>query len=133
MGSSFRFCSGVSLAIHMGVASFLVARPVQRPPVRPAKSTPTLAGDSFEVAAQDESVVTPATPPQAEGTASMQSRKHNPRSSRSPGAEKGATDSSRTEDPPRLFGAEGDRAAVDLATAFTRQFPQAASTDPVWI
>jgi hypothetical protein len=26
----------------------------------------------------------------------------------------------------------GDRAAVDLATAFTRGFPQAASADPAW-
>jgi hypothetical protein len=31
-----------------------------------------------------------------------------------------------------LFGAVGERAAVDLATAFTRGFPQAASADPVW-
>jgi hypothetical protein len=31
------------------------------------------------------------------------------------------------------FGALGDRAAVDLATAFTRGFPQAASADPAWI
>ncbi len=31
-----------------------------------------------------------------------------------------------------IFGAEGDRSAVDLATAFTRGFPQAASTDPAW-
>ena len=31
-----------------------------------------------------------------------------------------------------LFGAVGDRSAADLATAFTRGFPQAASTDPQW-
>jgi hypothetical protein len=31
-----------------------------------------------------------------------------------------------------LFGAVGDRAAVDLAAAFTRGFPQAASADPLW-
>ena len=31
-----------------------------------------------------------------------------------------------------LFGAVGERGAVDLATAFTRQFPQAASADSVW-
>jgi hypothetical protein len=31
-----------------------------------------------------------------------------------------------------VFGAIGDRAAVDLATAFTRGFPQAASADPAW-
>jgi len=31
-----------------------------------------------------------------------------------------------------VFGAIGERASVDLATAFTRGFPQAASADPVW-
>ena len=31
-----------------------------------------------------------------------------------------------------LFGAVGDRSAADLAKAFTRDFPQAASGDPVW-
>jgi hypothetical protein len=31
-----------------------------------------------------------------------------------------------------VFGASGDRASVDLATAFTRGFPQAASADPAW-
>jgi len=32
-----------------------------------------------------------------------------------------------------VFGATGERASVDLATAFTRGFPQAASADPVWV
>jgi hypothetical protein len=32
-----------------------------------------------------------------------------------------------------VFGATGDRASIDLATAFTRGFPQAASADPAWI
>lgn len=31
-----------------------------------------------------------------------------------------------------LFGAVGDRSAADLAKAFTRDFPQAASGDPIW-
>jgi hypothetical protein len=33
---------------------------------------------------------------------------------------------------PPLFGAVGVRFATDLATTFTRAFPQAASADPVW-
>lgn len=32
-----------------------------------------------------------------------------------------------------LYGAVGDRGAVDLATAFTRGFPQAASGDGAWL
>ena len=31
-----------------------------------------------------------------------------------------------------MFGALGDRSAADLARAFTRDFPQAASGDAVW-
>lgn len=31
-----------------------------------------------------------------------------------------------------MFGAVGDRSAADLARAFTRDFPQAASGDAVW-
>jgi len=34
--------------------------------------------------------------------------------------------------PPALFGAVGVRYATDLATTFTRAFPQAASADGVW-
>ncbi len=37
-----------------------------------------------------------------------------------------------TPSPPPLFGAVGERGAIDVATAFTRGFPQAASADPVW-
>lgn len=33
---------------------------------------------------------------------------------------------------PALYGAVGERSAADLATAFTRGFPQAASADPIW-
>lgn len=33
---------------------------------------------------------------------------------------------------PAVYGAAGDRSAVDLATAITRGFPQAASGDPSW-
>jgi hypothetical protein len=31
------------------------------------------------------------------------------------------------------FGAVGDRSAIEITTAFTRGFPQAASTDPLWV
>ncbi|HTQ47333.1 MAG TPA: hypothetical protein VMI75_31470 [Polyangiaceae bacterium] len=34
--------------------------------------------------------------------------------------------------PPALFGAVGVRYATDLATTFTRAFPQAASADGIW-
>jgi hypothetical protein len=34
---------------------------------------------------------------------------------------------------PARYGATGDRSAVDLAAAFTRGIPQAASADPIWV
>jgi hypothetical protein len=34
--------------------------------------------------------------------------------------------------PPAQYGAVSERGAVELTTAFTRGFPQAASADPVW-
>jgi hypothetical protein len=34
---------------------------------------------------------------------------------------------------PSIFGAVGVRYAADLATTFTRAFPQAASADPLWM
>jgi hypothetical protein len=44
------------------------------------------------------------------------------------------TDDAPAEPPtPARFGAVGDRAAVDLASAFTRGLPQAASADPLWL
>jgi hypothetical protein len=46
-----------------------------------------------------------------------------------PGKEEGVPGAGAT---PGLYGAVGDRSAVDLASAFTRGFPQAASADPAW-
>ncbi len=37
-----------------------------------------------------------------------------------------------TASSPALYGAVGERSAADLATAFTRGFPQVASADPMW-
>jgi len=39
---------------------------------------------------------------------------------------------SGNDEPERVFGAEGDRSATDLATTFTRAFPQTASADASW-
>ena len=44
----------------------------------------------------------------------------------------GASPEAATGSGPPVYGAAGERGAVDLATAFTRGFPQAASADPAW-
>jgi hypothetical protein len=54
----------------------------------------------------------------------------------SPAAKVLDRDPAKTGDGPSghtaLFGAVGVRSASDLATTFTRAFPQAASADPIW-
>ncbi len=44
----------------------------------------------------------------------------------------GRSERTGNEQPERVFGAEGDRSASDLATSFTRVFPQTASADSSW-
>lgn len=42
------------------------------------------------------------------------------------------SESTGNDQPELTFGADGDRSAADLATSFTRMFPQTASADPIW-
>jgi len=65
----------------------------------------------------------PAAPTRAARAARVRRR---PASRAAPGDVAAAPD-------PALFGAVGDRSAVDLTTAFTRTFPTAASADPQWV
>jgi hypothetical protein len=48
------------------------------------------------------------------------------------GSRAAASGETQTHPPPALFGAVGVRYATDLATTFTRAFPQAASADAIW-
>jgi hypothetical protein len=43
-----------------------------------------------------------------------------------------AKSGARPPPPPTVYGAVGERGSVDLATAFTRGFPQASCADPAW-
>lgn len=66
----------------------------------------------------------PSTPAPTAAPASTSS----PAAARAPAA----TAAMRPAAVPALFGAIGVRFATDLATTFTRAFPQAGSADPVW-
>lgn len=55
-----------------------------------------------------------------------------PRSSGARGASNDIAGSPGAVATPGLYGAVGERSAADLATAFTRGLPQAASADPIW-
>ncbi len=142
----------VSLAAHGAVAAFfLVPRAGAEQPLDPP---PQNAGETFELPAP-ESTETPLanaspspdtnalpapveapdaparpTPPSKAKAAERPSHQGRPSGGRgAPNTSDGAPGSSATA---ALFGAVGDRSATDLARAFTRDFPQAASGDPVW-
>lgn len=120
-----------SIAVHAAVgAALFVKVPAAAPPREPA---PTLAGDTFDLAAFEpppaSEVVTETAPPTDPGTA----KPTPPRPTlKAPGSATTAGAGTGTSDAPPVYGAVGDRSAVDVAVAFTRSFPQASSADPFW-
>ena len=144
---------GVSLIAHVAVAGalFFPRVTVARSPLDPP---PQNAGETFELPAP-ESAETPlanaspapdtnATPapvefPDAPARPVPPTHARSaPRPSHQGRPSAGHAAPSQTDGTPGgsgvtlMFGAVGDRSAADLARAFTRDFPQAASGDPVW-
>jgi hypothetical protein len=135
----------------------LLAAALLSPKLRPESKldpAPQLAGETFELPAPETADVplpnaspapqtVAASDPDPSGDAPA--RPHPPSRGRSaprpshpgrpsggraePGAADGDTGSATAA---ALYGAVGERSAADLATAFTRGFPQAASADPLW-
>jgi hypothetical protein len=133
--------AALSLVLHAG--TYAIAQRAGRPPPTVFEpTTETLAGDTLEVdptpaedpapaseaapAAQPVAPSAPAVPGRASVAAPATPATHAPHAAApAPAAAGGA--------PPAVFGAAGVRYATDLATTFTRGFPQAGSADPVWI
>jgi hypothetical protein len=143
---------GVSLAAHFGIAAMLVAP--RHEPAGAFDPPPRTAGETFELPAPDtaevplanaspspETAAAPALPEDGDAPArpkpptrgrpaARPSHAGRPSAGR---AEPGAGEaSSSSTGAAALYGAVGERSASDLATAFTRGFPQAASADPSW-
>lgn len=137
----------LSLGAHLAVLTALWAPAVlPEPALDPA---PQLAGETFELPAPETAEAPPEaawTPPER-ASAPADEEDAPTRAEPSVPRERAA----RPVRPPRasaggglgqeggpgtagaaLYGAVGERSATDLATAFTRGFPQAASADPVW-
>jgi len=141
----------VSLAFHVAAAAWLVVPPRARP-IDAADPSPQLAGETFELPAPDtaatplanaspapESVAPPAPESEGEAPARPTPPSHGKRAPRashaarpSAGRAAPADGSPGSTGAAALYGAVGDRSAADLATAFTRAFPQAASGDAAW-
>lgn len=147
---------GVSLGAHVLLAAILVGSSLRTSTTaeKPGDPAPQIAGETFELPAPEtsdvplanaapspEGVAAPAPPDEGEATAQPVPPAHGRKASRpshpgrpssgraDPGQEDGTAGASG---PPALYGAVGERSAADLATAFTRGFPQAASADPAW-
>ena len=132
--------AGLSLVLHGAIfgAAALRREPKVEPPAFESKPG-ALVGETLEVEPVavpqiEESEPSPAAtaspgrsepaPPRAATPQSPGMGAHPPSA---PGAAAGAPAAT-----PSLFGAVGVRYATDLATTFTRGFPQAGSADPVW-
>ncbi|HEX3346352.1 MAG TPA: hypothetical protein VHS09_17330 [Polyangiaceae bacterium] len=128
-----------SAGVHGGAFAFVHAHPGRAAPapVFDATSAP-LAGETLEVEpagaeAADESAEAPrpneVAPPATTGVTAVAPRAPSPatRALHPAGAPPSAAGAK-----PTLYGAVGVRFATDLATTFTRAFPQAASADAVW-
>lgn len=145
---------GVSVAAHVAVAAaFVVPRLLAPLPPDPAPQT---AGETFELPAPEtvevplanaapspDTLAEPAPPGEDDGAAEARPsppargrRAERPSHAGRPSA--GRAEPGAAEPSPggsgagELYGAVGERSAADLATAFTRGFPQAASADPAW-
>jgi hypothetical protein len=130
----------VSLGLHASGAMMALrhGEAVVAPAFEPTPQT--LAGDTLDVepaapvsADEDEDEATP-TPSPAAPTAVAPRAGSGLVAHRAAAAATAAAASAiaAASPPPALFGAVGVRFASDLATTFTRAFPQAASADPVW-
>jgi hypothetical protein len=144
---------GISLAAHGAVAAFFfLPRLLPHPPA--LDPPPQNAGETFELPAP-ESAETPLAnaspspdtnaapapiefpdaparpvPPSRAKPSARPSHEGRPSAGRSGPAKTDGTPGSTGSS--ALFGAVGDRSAADLSRAFTRDFPQAASGDPIW-
>ncbi len=136
----FAVFAGLSLALHAAAFGLTQVRGAPAPVAFQPTSQP-LAGETLEVdppaepspadeaepTAQDAPIPAPALPVPREVPSPAAA--HASRAP-SPAAASAAPASAGTR--PALFGAVGVRFATDLATTFTRAFPQAASADGVW-
>jgi hypothetical protein len=123
-----------SIALHAGVFAGLSHRGRTATPSPSFESGPApLVGETLDVdeAAQadeeaqgagEESTTDESSRP---GKSAVPARRPTRVGSRGPAT-------GEAHPPPALFGAVGVRYATDLATTFTRAFPQAASADAIW-
>ncbi|MGA7122900.1 MAG: hypothetical protein WBY94_22555 [Polyangiaceae bacterium] len=118
--------AAVSLALHAAAFTAIGRGDTTTRPAFDERSA-SIAGETLDVdppaiASPDDEPPNVATPSPAGVTTRRRSARLRTAASATPNAAV----------PPALFGAVGVRFATDLATTFTRAFPQAASADRIW-
>jgi hypothetical protein len=130
-----------SALLHVGAFATVRARAPSGPAFEPA--SPMLTGDMLDVEPEAEEpgaeeateapeLAAQAAPPVTPGPTTDPPRMRTSSATRASSLPNAATAPTAGGARPGLFGAVGVRYASDLATTFTRGFPQAASADPVW-
>ena len=148
MPRTFGAWLGLSLLAHAAAFTVVVRAHRAATAVEDAQSAaPSLTGDTLEfpglesieestVDLDTEATAVAPTPQPGDGDTAVRPR-ISPRARNKVVLHGAASPSANANDPsagaePARFGAVGERGSVDLATAFTRGFPQPASADPVW-
>jgi hypothetical protein len=131
--------AGLSLALHAAALGTALrphaAAVLPAPTFEPSPAG--LVGETLDVEPASEPVdVDEATAANAAPGDLATPAPHTPATSPGPGpgrtSHPGAPGAASPATAPALFGAVGVRYATDLATTFTRGFPQAASADAIW-
>jgi hypothetical protein len=153
--SNLRAFTVVSLGLHVGLGALALSRHAPPSEAPAAHAAPTHSGEEpqafFKGNTFEIPIDLPAAPLPEPDDSREAAEEPNPdalprdvrgapvaharaKSRTTLTGERGPTGTGEGESPAgSVFGATGERASVDLATAFTRGFPQAASADPVWI
>jgi hypothetical protein len=129
----------LSLVLHVAAAGAIrraTDRRAPRPAREDARATPALVGDTLDVEPPaeptDDDEPAAAAPSESAGADVHHDSVSRPGQLRAKRPGGPAAPAAPAAPPPALFGAVGERSAVDLATTFTRAFPQAASADLMW-
>ncbi|WP_394848397.1 hypothetical protein LZC95_13165 [Pendulispora brunnea] len=127
----------LSLAIHVAAGAVVLGLGTAHDPAAEADPPPNFAGETFEIPeldperAEESTSASPAAAKPSPARAPRPARAE-PVSTTSKAQASDAPAAGGEASAPPLFGAVGERGVVDLATAFTRAFPQAASGDASW-
>ena len=132
----------LSLAVHIAAGAVVLGLGPTHDPAAEADPPPDFAGETFEIPELDpdraeESMASSPAAAQPSPVRAPRAARAEPEVRGAPrptfNAEATTSKAAASDAPaPPLFGAVGERGVADLATAFTRAFPQAASGDASW-